>query len=155
MFFYFFSFSFLIFFSFFFADPDEDDPMIITTDKGKVRGTVLVAGNGKKVDAFLGIPYAQPPLGALRFRHPRPAEKWQGIFNATALPNSCSQIVDTVFGDFPGATMWNANTPISEDCLYLNVVIPKPRPKNSPVICWIFGGGFYSGSATLDVYDPK
>ncbi|CAH1981039.1 unnamed protein product [Acanthoscelides obtectus] len=49
--------------------------------------------------------------------------------------------------------MWNPNTPLSEDCLYINVVVPKPRPKNAAVMVWIFGGGFYSGTNTLDVYD--
>lgn len=132
-----------------------DDPLIITTKKGRIRGTTLIASSGKKVDAFFGIPYAQKPIGHLRFRHPRPAEKWDGILNTTTLPNSCVQILDTVFGDFPGATMWNPNTQLSEDCLYVNVVLPKPRPTNAAVMVWIFGGSFYSGSATLDVYDPK
>lgn len=134
---------------------DSGDPLIVTTDKGKVRGVVLTASTGKKVDAWLGIPYAQPPIGVLRYRHPRPAESWQGVLNATQPPNTCFQIIDTVFGDFPGATMWNPNTEMSEDCLKVNVVVPRPRPKHSPVILWIFGGGFYSGTATLDVYDPK
>ncbi|XP_062565163.1 acetylcholinesterase isoform X1 [Armigeres subalbatus] len=137
------------------SDANDNDPLLITTDKGKVRGLTLEAPSGKKVDAWLGIPYAQPPLGPLRFRHPRPAEKWTGVLNATKPPNSCVQIVDTVFGDFPGATMWNPNTPLSEDCLYINVVVPHPRPKNSAVMLWIFGGGFYSGTATLDVYDHR
>lgn len=127
----------------------------MTTDKGKVRGVVLDSATGKKVDAWLGIPYAQPPIGALRYRHPRPAEHWTGILNTTTPPSTCFQIIDTVFGDFPGATMWNPNTEMSEDCLKVNVVAPRPRPKNSPVVLWIFGGGFYSGTATLDVYDPK
>lgn len=51
--------------------------------------------------------------------------------------------------------MWNPNTPLSEDCLYINVVVPRPRQKNLPVMLWIFGGGFYSGTATLDVYDHR
>ena len=52
--------------------------------------------------------------------------------------------------------MWNANTPLSEDCLYLNVVRPRPKPKRpAAVMFWIYGGAFYSGSSTLDVYDPK
>ncbi|XP_037925135.1 acetylcholinesterase-like [Hermetia illucens] len=135
-------------------EPD-DDLLVIQTDKGKIRGITLTAPTGKKVDAWLGIPYAQPPIGALRFRHPRPAERWTGILNTTTPPNSCVQIVDTVFGDFPGATMWNPNTPLSEDCLYINVVVPRPRQKNLPVMLWIFGGGFYSGTATLDVYDHR
>ena len=81
-------------------------------------------------------------VGGLRFRHPRPAERWPGILNATTLPNSCVQILDTVFGDFAGATMWNPNTPLSEDCLYVNVVAPRPRPTNAAVMVWIFGGEF-------------
>ncbi|XP_037088262.1 acetylcholinesterase-like [Pollicipes pollicipes] len=52
--------------------------------------------------------------------------------------------------------MWNANTPRSEDCLYLSVTRPRPRPSRpAPVLVWIYGGGFYSGTATLDVYEPS
>ena len=65
------------------------------------------------------------------------------------------QMIDTLFGDFAGAMMWNANSPLSEDCLYLNVITPHPRPRNAAVLMWIFGGGFYSGTSTLDVYDYK
>ncbi|NP_001303634.1 acetylcholinesterase-like isoform X1 [Cimex lectularius] len=137
------------------SPPLDDDPLIIETDKGRVRGITIAASTGKLVDAWLGIPYAQKPIGKLRFRHPRPLDKWNHILNATRLPNTCVQIIDTVFGDFPGAIIWNPNTQLSEDCLYLNVVVPKPRPTNAAVMVWIFGGGFYSGSATLDVYDHK
>lgn len=134
---------------------DDDDPLVVATSKGKVRGVTLSAATGKLVDAWLGVPYAQKPLGALRFRHPRPVDRWEGVLDTTTPPNSCVQIIDTVFGDFPGALIWNPNTQLSEDCLYINVVAPKPRPRNAAVMVWIFGGGFYSGSATLDVYDPK
>ncbi|KFB35326.1 acetylcholinesterase [Anopheles sinensis] len=137
------------------SDANDNDPLVVNTDKGRIRGFTAEAPSGKKVDVWLGIPYAQPPVGPLRFRHPRPAEKWTGVLNTTTPPNSCVQIVDTVFGDFPGATMWNPNTPLSEDCLYINVVAPRPRPKNAAVMLWIFGGGFYSGTATLDVYDHR
>lgn len=55
--------------------------------------------------------------------------------------------------------MWNPNTPLSEDCLYINVAAPHPRQPKAltklPVMVWIFGGGFYSGTATLDVYDHR
>ncbi|XP_067014479.2 acetylcholinesterase [Anabrus simplex] len=139
-------------------EPQQEDSLIVDTNKGKVRGMTMTAATGKVVDAWLGIPYAQKPLGHLRFRHPRPIERWDAngeIYNATKPPNSCVQIIDTVFGDFPGALIWNPNTPLSEDCLYINVVAPKPRPKSAAVLVWVFGGGFYSGSATLDVYDPK
>lgn len=152
----------------------NDDPLIVQTRKGKVRGKTMTATTGKEVDAWFGIPYAQKPLGkwvpsrflslfkstqetrekkdhsfssfpeSLRFRHPRPAERWSGILNATTLPNSCVQILDTVFGEFAGATMWNPNTPLSEDCLYVNVVVPRPRPTNAAVMVWIFGGEFHA-----------
>ncbi|VVC33910.1 Hypothetical protein CINCED_3A018814 [Cinara cedri] len=138
----------------------SDDPLVIHTTKGKIRGITQKATTGKLVDSWLGIPYAQKPIGDLRFRHPHPVDRWdktnpETILNCTVTPNTCVQIFDTLFGDFPGATMWNPNTPVSEDCLYINVVVPKPRPQNAAVMVWIFGGGFYSGSATLDIYDPK
>ncbi|KAK6017712.1 hypothetical protein OSTOST_16763, partial [Ostertagia ostertagi] len=70
---------------------------------------------------------------------------------------SHTQNFDTAFGNFSGATMWNANTPTSEDCLYLNVFIPgKVDPnKRLAVMVWVYGGGFYSGTSTLEVYDGK
>ncbi|GFO40069.1 carboxylic ester hydrolase [Plakobranchus ocellatus] len=128
------------------------DP-IIETDKGKVRG-VSVDANGKKVHAFYGIPYARPPLGELRFKPPVQIDPWDGVWDATRLPNSCFQTYDFNFGNFTGSTMWNANTKLSEDCLYLNVWVPRTNPpyENKAVIVWIYGGGFYSGSSTLDIY---
>ena len=109
----------------------------------------------RDVDVWYGIPFAQPPVGDLRFRHPRPIDPWDGIKDTTKKPNTCVQVVDNMFPGFQGAEMWNANTPMSEDCLYLNVAVPKPHPQNSAVLVWIFGGGFYSGSSTLDVYDLR
>jgi acetylcholinesterase len=137
---------------------DDGDPLVVTTTKGKVRGITLNSSSGKSVDAWLGIPYAQKPIGNLRFRHPRPIERWDRdgyVLTTDKMPNSCVQIVDTVFGDFAGSAVWNPNTQLSEDCLYINVVAPRPRPKNAAVMVWIYGGGFYSGTSTLDVYDHK
>ncbi|XP_059081080.1 acetylcholinesterase-like isoform X2 [Tigriopus californicus] len=131
------------------------DDLVVETNKGKIRGVTLKSATNKDVDVWYGIPYAQPPLGNLRFRHPRPIDAWSGIKETTKLPNSCIQIYDTAFPGFYGSEMWNANTPISEDCLYINVAVPKPHPKNSAVLVWVFGGGFYSGSSTLDVYDMR
>lgn len=109
----------------------------------------------RDVDCWYGIPYAQPPVGDLRFRHPRPVEAWKDVKETTKKPNSCVQIIDTMFPGFYGSEMWNANTPIKEDCLYLNVAVPRPHPRDSAVLVWIYGGGFYSGTSTLDVYDPR
>jgi acetylcholinesterase len=114
-----------------------------------------VAATGKQVDVWNSIPFGQPPLGDLRFRHPRPMDPWDGIRDTRDMPNSCWQTMDDFFGNFAGSTMWNANTERNEDCLYLSVTVPRPRPKNAAVMVWIFGGGFVTGSSTLDVYDPK
>ena len=120
----------------------------------KCSTTIFILSN-RDVHAWYGIPYAQPPIGDLRFRHPRPAIAWEGIKETTKMPNTCVQIKDTMFPGFSGSEMWNYNTPISEDCLYLNVVVPAIKPQKAAVLVWIFGGGFYSGTSTLDLYDMR
>ncbi|KAK9504156.1 hypothetical protein O3M35_010549 [Rhynocoris fuscipes] len=144
---------------------DELDPLIVKTRSGLVRGfskTVLT----REVHVFLGIPFAKPPLGPLRFRRPVAVEEWHGVLNATVMPNSCYQERYEYFPGFEGEEMWNPNTNISEDCLYLNIWVPQKlrmrhhnnaeeaanRPK-VPVLIWIYGGGYMSGTATLDIYD--
>ncbi|KAL8593931.1 hypothetical protein ACOMHN_032351 [Nucella lapillus] len=129
---------------------------IMSTDKGRVRGKRETA-NGKVVDVFWGIPFAKPPVGELRFRHPEQIDRWEGVWNATVQPNSCMQLVDDFFGNFTGAMVWNPNTPLSEDCLYLNVWVPRTNPpyRHKAVMVWIYGGGYYSGTSTLDIYDGK
>ncbi|XP_059161847.1 acetylcholinesterase-like [Physella acuta] len=130
---------------------------VIHTDKGPVRGSVEHVDN-TKVDMFLGIPYAKPPIGKLRFQHPEPADEWTDVYNAIRRPNCCMQVPDTKFGDFPGATVWNPNTEISEDCLYLNVWTPHNSHQHSQkkaVLVWIYGGAFLTGSSALDIYDGR
>lgn len=135
---------------------DEDSSLIVRTTKGLIRGQRVHTVTGKFVDQFLNIPYAKPPVGKYRFKHPRPMDPWTNIYNATTQPNSCYQLNDTTFGeDFPGTVMWNANTKLHEDCLNLNIWVPHPRPQNSAVLVWIFGGGFYSGTTALGLYDGK
>ncbi|XP_036139754.1 acetylcholinesterase isoform X3 [Monomorium pharaonis] len=140
------------------------DSLVVETTSGLMRGfsrTVL----DREVHVFYGVPFAKPPVGPLRFRKPLPIEPWHGILNATILPNSCYQERYEYFPGFEGEEMWNPNTNISEDCLYLNIWVPQKlrlRHKESPdnvgnngmaILVWVYGGGFMSGTATLDVYD--
>ncbi|XP_073418530.1 acetylcholinesterase isoform X1 [Dendrobates tinctorius] len=132
----------------------SDSVLLITTRSGKVRGTRLNVLSSH-VTGFLGIPFAEPPVDKLRFRRTEPKKPWTDVFDATKYPNACYQYYDTLYPEFPGMEMWNPNTPMSEDCLYLNVWVPNPRPTNATVMVWIYGGGFYSGSSALDVYDGR
>ncbi|MEQ2273495.1 hypothetical protein XENORESO_004827, partial [Xenotaenia resolanae] len=129
---------------------------LVNTHNGIVQGMRFPVPDGSYVTAFLGIPFAEPPVGKRRFRPPEPKQRWTGIFEANAYPNACYQYVDTSFPGFQGSEMWNPNREMSEDCLYLNIWVPaSPRPHNLSVMVWIYGGGFYSGSSSLDVYDGR
>ena len=111
---------------------------VVTTDKGPVRG---FDKNG--VHTFLGIPYAAPPVGDLRWKPPQPANGWTGVLDATRYANTCSQV--TTIGPFAGPTS------TTEDCLYLNVFTTANGRTKKPVIVWIHGGGNYAGAS--DAYD--
>ncbi|XP_069474589.1 cholinesterase isoform X2 [Ambystoma mexicanum] len=136
------------------AQPQSDEDLTVSFKNGKVRGMHLSLLSGT-VTAFLGIPYAEPPIGHLRFRKPEPHKPWTHIWNATTYGNSCYQYVDQTFPGFPGSEMWNPNTPLSEDCLYLNIWVPFPKTKNASVMVWIYGGGFETGTSSLDIYDGR
>ena len=78
----------------------RSEDLVTDTESGRVRGIRHRARFlPRPVDAYLGIPFAKPPLNALRFRPPQPIEKWRNIYNATRQPNSCYQLHDTVFGN--------------------------------------------------------
>ncbi|XP_075525251.1 acetylcholinesterase-like isoform X3 [Dermacentor variabilis] len=139
---------------------EEEDPVetvVLDTANGPVKGFIAQSPLGKPVRVFYGIPYAKPPVGERRFDRAEPVEPWTDVFDATAKPYSCFQLLDTLYGNFSGSVMWNANTEMSEDCLKLNVWTPVCSSSEEPfaVLVWIYGGGFYSGTSTLDVYDAR
>lgn len=116
---------------------------IIETKQGKLRG-----GSENGAVSWKGVPYAQPPIGDLRFRAPQPPEKWEGVRDALAFGSIALQAQppeDSIFAS-PGVTM-------SEDCLYLNVWAPEGGGEGLPVMVWIHGGSFVSGSSSLPLYD--
>lgn len=86
------------------------DDLVINTREGKVQGKLLSVA-GAEVRAFLGIPYGKPPLGQLRFRAPEPAQKWDGVKDATKYPNSCYQMIDQVY---PGTTQVYTQTDFTQ-----------------------------------------
>ncbi|XP_049766361.1 acetylcholinesterase-like [Schistocerca cancellata] len=114
----------------------EGDDVFVTVENGVLRGVVATSLNGALYNQFLGVPYATPPLGDLRFRAPQPAASWSGIRDALSFADMCTQ--PGLMGLLPNATG-------SEDCLYLNVYVPAAASGPLPVMFYIHGGGFKFG----------
>jgi para-nitrobenzyl esterase len=115
------------------------DNLKIKTDKGKVQGKLSTDG---QVRTFLGVPFAAPPVGPLRWKPPQPETKWSGVRDAINFGNRCIQtnpFEDMRYRD-PGQ---------SEDCLSLNIWTPaKDKNATLPVMVWIYGGGFVAGTTS-------
>lgn len=123
-------------FTFATAGAAVNDPVQI--DTGMVSG---VATSSPEVTVFKGIPFAAPPVGDLRWRAPKPAAHWEGTRKA---------------GEFGPVCMQGGNQKMSEDCLYLNVWTgAKSASEKLPVMVWIYGGGYYTGSGSQPMYDGE
>lgn len=122
------------------AAPTEN--LVVSIGDGQLRGIARPTGGAE----FLGIPYAQPPVGDRRWREPLAPISWTYVRDATAFGASCAQ---PVVGD------WNKSDAETsqEDCLYLNVITPVWPPKSAlPVMFWLHGGANVGGSASSLLY---
>jgi para-nitrobenzyl esterase len=124
------------------AKNPRESSTVVKIEPGKVRG--VVSGG---LEIFKGIPYAEPPVGNLRWRAPQPAKAWSGVRAATDYGHDCMQL------PFPNDAAPLRTTP-SEDCLYINVWTPRNRGgKSLPVMVWIYGGGFVNGGSSPAPYE--
>ena len=109
----------------------------VRVEGGLIDGTVKDG-----IRTWLGIPYAAPPVGDLRWRAPQAVVPWTDVRPATSFSKACRQTATWI------------TFPESEDCLYLNVWAPTaPKGQKLPVMVWIHGGGYYGGTAEQPLYD--
>jgi para-nitrobenzyl esterase len=136
--------------------PAGDGPMVRQTTAGKIEGVDDSANSGTWF--WKGVPFAKPPVGALRWRAPEEPEAWSGIREAKAFGAACLQI-GRIFG--PGANNTYDATIVStleqplgsEDCLFVNVWRPATTEQNLPVLLFIHGGSNVSGYTADPLYD--
>ncbi|XP_049999637.1 liver carboxylesterase-like isoform X1 [Alexandromys fortis] len=125
---------------------------IRNTHTGQVRGSLVhVKDSDVGVHTFLGIPFAKPPVGPLRFAPPEPPEPWSGVRDGTSFPAMCPQ-TDVMKTFFAEMNLIVPPTSMSEDCLYLNIYTPAHAHEGSnlPVMVWIHGGGLVVGMASMN-----
>nr|CAD7441504.1 unnamed protein product [Timema bartmani] len=113
----------------------------VEVSHGLLQGKTMVSFEGKIFSAFQGIPYAKPPTKSLRFEPPQQVDPWSGVFDATKEGHICPQL-------HRGVYLGN------EDCLFLNVYCIADGTKR-PVMVWIHGGGFLSGSGNTNMFGPE
>ena len=118
----------------------------IAVDGGRIDGVTLPSG----VRAWLGVPFAAPPLRDLRWKAPQPVTPWRGVYHADRFAPECLQ---PLRGSMQNHYFGNEAT--SEDCLYLNIWAPPKPGKRLPVMVWIYGGGFTIGSASMANYSGE
>jgi para-nitrobenzyl esterase len=138
------------------APPAADGPMVRQTTAGKVEGVDDSARTGTWF--WKGIPFAKPPVGALRWRAPAAPEPWTGIRQASKFGNACLQIgrifspgANNTYDETIGTMLGKPSG--SEDCLFVNIWRPATEEKNLPVLLFIHGGSNISGYTADPLYD--
>ena len=121
-----------------------DNVINVRVKSGEINGKEETLPDGRKYNVFKGIPYAEPPLGELRFKKPIPPKSLPKTIDAYEWPSPCQQVLL-----FPEGSILNTN--VSEDCLYLNIWTPSDvmaTDRLIPVIFYIHGGGLIWGSGS-------
>ncbi|XP_049525759.1 acetylcholinesterase-like isoform X2 [Dermacentor silvarum] len=128
-----------------------DSDLTVSTSTGRLRG-VLVPTTAGPVRAFLGVPFAEPPIGSARFKKPQQKKPWNGVFDATAFPPMCPQLPIR----FNNYYLVKNSDRISEDCLFINVFAPINRERSlKPVVVYIHGGFFSYGGISMKLHDAS
>ncbi|XP_061577118.1 carboxylesterase 3 [Cololabis saira] len=125
--------------------------LVLSLRNGQIRGEyVTVKGTEKRVKQYLGIPFAQPPVGPLRLAAPQGAGPWEGERDCTRQPPMCIQDREKLINVSLAMSLDFSAPELSEDCLYLNVYTPADAREGDklPVMVWIHGGGLTMGAAS-------
>ncbi len=125
---------------------------VFAADRVKTENGIVETTKPPKdgIRSFKGIPFAEPPVGDLRWRPPQSAKNWAGVRKADDFGPRCMQHTG------PNADYWFRSNGMSEDCLYLNVWTPaKSSQEMLPVLVYVFGGGFQNGDGSEPRYDGE